>query len=267
MTTNPNIEGMVWSEKAEHYVPLNESTTAAASLEQATKSKPNTTAEVDTLASFMKLPREHQKRTIDFLAQSLDFDKGDGDGVPNGTAAKNRKGLKDYPESNKKSLADAKKDLKEVWPEMTEEVQAKIEAAFEAAVSKASARAAIIDLLTDNPELQLAFADDGTIDVVEQMAHRINELEEAILEVEYDSYQIREAREAEMMAEKTLFAPPSAASAHRPRRSSRNLSQDFEPDESNSWLLETDQHQHQHISDPRMAARAAFLQQIKTTDN
>jgi hypothetical protein len=113
--------------------------------------------------------------------------------------------------------------------------------------------------------LTLAFADDRQISAVELLSARISELEEAITEVEAENEELLDGllqRQSEVMGEEVLYdAPPRPA----PRRSTRNLSEDFEADPDNSVLMEDGAPRRQDYITPAMARYAEVL--ARTTRN
>jgi hypothetical protein len=240
-------------------------TPAAQTLTNAQKTQQKNDDEVELLARFMKLNNAQKARHVEFLQKSLSADGNDawskGAGVGDDVAAKNRQGLKDNPNKNRKSLADIKKAAKKLYPDVSEKFQEEAaEAFFEAQIP--AAREALFEmiseLLNNDPTLALAFADDATLAICEAYALRIEELTELCEAAEFErDMLVREARAA--LEEGTIYVVP------KKRRSTHNLADDFAPNEDNAVLLETDQQQHGHHMDKRMQSYLKVLE--RTTKN
>ena len=236
-------------------------TVASDSLNAAQRIKPTTNAEVEALTAFMKLPYHHQKRTLDFLSKSLSA-HDDGDGVPSSDAKRNRASLK--PGGGTTSSGDVKmnklkKETEELMKELfdTPELQQKAINLWNETIESRSAAQALADLFEINPHFSLLWKPDSYLEKVEIWSRRVEQLEQACLEVGEENQMIREQMMrneiGRRLEEEALYSPPSQR-----RRSMHNIADDLEGvDEDNIYLLETGD----HVGDPRMNARKAYLEQ------
>jgi hypothetical protein len=121
-----------------------------------------------------------------------------------------------------------------------------------------------LELLSSNPELRLAFASQETLDQVSEFTYHIDQLEQSILHYEAENAELKEdAARAEMAAmyEEVLY--PSQHPVSGARRSTRNIADDFEADESNAVLM--NETQAEQLS-PAMAKRAQYLNATARSD-
>jgi hypothetical protein len=220
----------------------------------------------ETLLAFMKLsgtaPAKLEADQVKVLQAALR--QHIGDGVPDGTAERNRKSREDYPAKNKHSLDDLRKQLKKDG--FSESFQDKCIDVFERAVGKHSAKMALVEMLTDSPHLRLLMQEAEAIDASEFLANHIIELEESIAIVEAENAMlISEAKHRHSaLHEEAVFAQPKQQTW---RRSSRNLQDDLEGvDPSNAVLMEAGGPRRHH-ADAKMNARAVYLTQtMQNTD-
>jgi hypothetical protein len=201
------------------------------SLKDAQKSKPAPHSE--TLAAFMKLDPKRAKLTpkhIDDLQKALRAHHGDGVGD---VASGNRDGLKNNAAHNAGSLEAIKKDFKKYAVGCSEDFPDKLMEHY-IECTEAGARNVILELLSNNPELRLAFASQAV------------EAENAELREEYTR------AEMQAMYEEVIFDQPSRSTNRR-----RSLDTDFDaPSEDNRALYEETPRSH---LDPAMAKRASYL--------
>jgi hypothetical protein len=237
-------------------------TPAPDTLKAATQPKKSTTDAARALEIFMKLAPDEQEKHLDYLEKSLSGKSNDAwnnAGVGDDVAAKNRKGLKDHPGGNNKSLEDIKKKMKESFPEFSEDLQQQFAELFVETAERVSAREAlfemIAELFTDDPSLKLIFASDQEIGLIEELANRTVELEDA-LEVAEAELEMLMRKSQSLSEEAVIYVVP------KKRRSSRNLAEDFEPNEDNVVLMNETSHEH---TDPAMRKRLEFLE--RTTKN
>ena len=219
------------------YLP--EETAASKSLKDAQKAKSTTTTAARALEIFMKLAPDEQEKQLDFLEKALADSGGDLGAVVH--SARNRASYK--PNGGTAAGAEKMKKLK-TNEELAEEIeelmkqsgfspefqQQAAELFIEAVEDKAETVAIgskLREMFRDNPHFSLMFADDEQIDAVELLANRIEELEYAIAECEEESAILR----AESLSEEVVFAPS------KPTRSRRNLSEDFEANPDNEFLM------------------------------
>lgn len=242
------------------YLP--EGTPAADTLKNAQKARPNTTAAAKVLELFMRLSPMDQERHLDYLAKTLGATDNDAWKTGEDYAERNRKGLKDNPSNNKKSLADIRKGLKESFPGTSDELIDKMTQLFSDAVAKKTIVEAVEELLVEEPYFSLLFGDVAEIVAAEALAERITELEERIAWYEEDNNRLyeeinREPSDGELMED---FVITQQRNANKPRRSIYNLADDlgFNPDPDNIVLVEEDRPRRQN--DP-MSKRVAYLEQ------
>jgi hypothetical protein len=233
---------------------------ASDSLKAAQKQKPTTTAEVETLAAFMKLAPEHKARTLEWLNNSL------ADAIPDGTAEKNRKSQSKYVDQNKKSRkagaeTRTNEELSElmssVFPDLTPELVGEFREIWAQQVAQASVRDAMLELFEDNPYFKLLF-NEPQMDMARLLTQYIEELENAIDEVEKENLELaRNIVENQGLFEEALYAPHQTS-----KKPKRSLDMEEHVDEANRHLFETEQQEH---LDPAMRARVRYLEQ--TTRN
>jgi hypothetical protein len=222
------------------------------SLKDAQKSKPAPHSE--TLAAFMKLDPKRAKLTpkhIDDLQKALRAHHGDGVGD---VASGNRDGLKNNAAHNAGSLEAIKKDFKKYAVGCSEDFPDKLMEHY-IECTEAGARNVILELLSNNPELRLAFASQETLDQVAEYCYHIESLEQSIAAVEAENAELREEytrAEMQAMYEEVIFDQPSRSTNRR-----RSLDTDFDaPSEDNRALYEETPRSH---LDPAMAKRASYL--------
>ena len=173
-----------------------------------------------------------------------------------GYAEKNRKGLRDH-QTSKKAMPTLKTKIKEAFPEFSEELQEQFEETFHDAVRRTSAREALTEILDTIPGWQLMFAEDSQIDIVDQIAERIQFLEQECETIEEENDRLRIAAmqrdnaTIQQIKEDVMFTSPLNS-----RRSTRNVAEEFEADPDNAYLLEDGGDLH---TSGAMAARVAYL--------
>jgi hypothetical protein len=244
---------------------LNESIASQQTLKDKTKTQATTTAQAELLAQFMRLPIEHQKRAL-----GLDDTDKDNDDWGNSYASRNRASHKAGGGTSgagdlemKKLKTSVKESLgKEFSGEFAEQAESLFWNAVKnkaKTVAAANKLAEMIDeSFADKPYLRLAFADDKTIDAVELLSNKIEELEEdlAILEEEHARLIDEELARYHSLEEETLFNTVTRP----PRRSTRNVAEDLEGvDPENRYLMEDGTRQH---LDPQMAR---YVQKLNET--
>jgi hypothetical protein len=244
-------------------------TVASDTLRAAQRTKPTTTKAARALEIFQKLAPDEQEAHLDWLEQPLKYHDS-GDGVPDGTAEKNRASLKNAQKAKKTpklKRAEIEAVIKETFGASNTQLDKFVDVFLEAVESRAETVAfgnKIRELFESIPYYSLMFADDETIDAVELLSDRINDLEEglqyaaeerAILEQE-----LLERQSA--LAEETLFNndAPSRSVAKR-----RSLDPDFTFNEEGEFLMEDGTRQSQPVSDPKMRRYAEVL--ARTTRN
>jgi hypothetical protein len=230
-------------------------TVASDTLKNAQKTKQPTTNAARALEMFMKLAPEEQEKHLDFLQKALSDEGNDVWKTAPDYAAQNRKGLKDNPSKNKKSLANIKAEITEAFPEFTEELQERFADLFTESVAKTTFAEAVGTLMTENPELRLLMASNEELDMVESLAERIQELEDAVAEVAQENAMMVEAQrqsEQQKLQEELLI------DLTRTPKRQHNIADDFEPDPENSWLLAEDTPR--RSNDP-MSRYASYIEQ------
>jgi hypothetical protein len=241
---------------------LAEGTPAADSLKGAQKTKPTTTRQARALELFMKLAPEEQEKVFDDLENSIRSHQG-GDGVPDGTAARNRKSR--TPGGGTSGSGDLKmkkpKDsIKESFPGTSDELLEQMADAFHDAVIRTSAGDALRELFSQNPHFSLMFADDETIDAVELLCAKIESLEEGIaLAAEERAMLEQELIERQAtFKEETLFNTATRSRSAPPRRS---LDSDFTFNGEDGKLLMGEEESPRH-HDAKMQARLEHLNRM-----
>jgi hypothetical protein len=250
MTKRKTLEGLT---KAE----LDEEIASQQSLKTYVKDAKGVDKAARALEVFQKLAPDAQADHLRWLEQSLRSHK-DGDGAPD-ASKRNKDSLRPdggiHSGDNKmpKLRKETEALMKEVFD--TPELQQKALDLF-TETAKGKAADVIASLFDENTLYSLMFCeeDDPIIEAIEYYANRIDELESGISELIQENAWMKEAAEAEALHEERLYV--MAASNNSRRRSSRNLSEDFEADPDNAFLLE-DGERH-HVGGP-MAARVAYL--------
>jgi hypothetical protein len=240
-------------------------TAAAASLTNAQRPKAPLNVQARSLEVFMKLASlapDKQAEHLDFLEKALK-DSSVWKTAPD-YSEQNRTSLKDA-QKKKKPMPKLSKDIVSMFnsdESLSEDFKERAIEVFENAVGVASARAFLLEVFESDPIFQLMFADDDIIDRCQLMSDRILELEASCRSIELENAMLM--RESALIIDEEVLFPSSPRST---RRSSRNLSDDFEADIENAVLMseESRQGQGQYLS-PAMARRAAFLQQIGKTN-
>jgi hypothetical protein len=245
---------------------LSEGTPAGQTLKDKTKKQPDTTAQAELLAKFMRLPVERQKSLL-----GLDDTDRDNDDWGKNYAARNRAshkaggGTTSAGDLKMKKLRDT---IKEAFPGTSDELLDRFQTTFLEYVERWAASDKINEIIAEvfenEPIFNLVFASDETIDAVELLSARINELEEAIVEVEAENEELLDQQlqlHSEMMGEEALYdaAPPRVPTA-RPRRS---LDPDFTFNENGEFLIDDNggRSQHQRL-DPKMARYVQKLNEV-----
>lgn len=208
------------------------------------KSRPADEMEVKKL--FDVYSQLNQKHRSDFLEYLKDFEKRShsGLGVPDGDAEKNRK-------YHKEELSEALSDIG-----FTEEAQEKVTDMFWEAVrhkteEEAPFRKQLQDLVSQySPS---PFLNDYSLDTIERLALRVDELEGLCEMVEHQSEVLRE----EIIAKEQDKILKEEVSRHkRPVRRSLIEETMLEPDESNADCLFNEEERH---IDPKMKRYLDFM--------
>jgi hypothetical protein len=232
---------------------------ASDSLKAAQKQKPTTTAEVETLAAFMKLAPEHKARTLEWLNNSL------ADAIPDGTAKKNRKSRSKYVEKNKQSMKSGYKPsltneeldelLSQAFPDFTPGLRQQFAGVFLKAVSETSLRESVLQVISENPDsgFELLFNEEQ-LDMCRLLVDRIESLEQFISEIESENLELaRNIVENQGLFEEALYS-----SHQKSAEAKRALDMDSYVDPENSVLVESDQ---EHVGDWKMRKRLEYLEQ------
>ena len=244
---------------------LDEEIATQASLTSFSKNAKGNDAAAHAVEVLMKLAPSERAKHISDLERSLRSHKS-GDGVEDGTDVKSRASLKDHPSKNKNSLAHLKKKMtvrmKDFFPEVSEQMREQFATMFVESIDRIStsrsAAQALADLFESNPHFSLLWKPESYLEQVEIWSQRVEQLEQACLEVEEENQMIREQMMrneiGRHLEEEALYSPPSQR-----RRSMHNIADDLEAvDEDNRYLLGETSY---HAGDARMNARRAYLEQ------
>jgi hypothetical protein len=262
------IDTMSTEEAVRRGYELSESIPTQDSLKTHQQAKaPSNDDVVKAIGVLMHLsPDERQKH---FERLGLRSHEG-GDGVPNGTAEKSRKSLKSA--QAKKDMPKLKKELFSGFndEELSEEFKEHATEIFHRKISKASARDALIEMFSDNPELHLLLMSEEQIEAVDMLADRIEWLEEQIAAVELDNARLRsQAAEREALAEEVLYDAPRSVNRRR------SLGENFSSVNEDTFIIDENgkvtgsdtsfTSQNQHVSNPAMRTYVEALN--RTTRN
>jgi hypothetical protein len=258
------IDTMSTEEAVRRGYELSESIPTQDSLKTHQQAKaPSNDDVVKAIGVLMHLsPDERQKH---FERLGLRSHEG-GDGVSDGTAEKSRKSLKGA--QAKKDMPKLKKELFSGFndEELSEEFKEHATEIFHRKISKASARDALIEMFSDNPELNLLLMSEERLDAVSMLADRIEWLEEQIAAVELErDMLVREAaeRERSSLSEEVLYSdkprPTPSSDRLAKVKSHRSLDHDFAFNEDGESLTGDNK---QQVTDPAMRARLALLERV-----
>lgn len=206
--------------------------------------------QVKKALSIIDALEPHQKQALaDELRKSL-RSYTSGDGVSSGTAEKSRQSLRDaqagegekmHKLSNKQRKSyDGVVEMFDGNDDLTDEFKEAAIDAFEDAVSRKVVGEAITEILGTMPGWQLMFAEDKTIDIVEQLSERIAFLEQQCETIEEESQFLREQQMRRSNATIRALKEDILVTANplNSKRSTRNVGEDWDhPDEGNSVLL------------------------------
>jgi hypothetical protein len=249
-------------EKLEQYNQLKEIATQDSLKTHKQATPPSNDDVVKALWVLMHLSPEERQKHFD----ELGLRPHKGDGVPDGTAEKSRKSLKSAQAKN--DMPKLKKELFSMFDGegLTEEFKERATEIFHRAISKTSARDALIEMFSDNPELNLLLMSEERLDAVSMLADRIEWLEEQIAAVELErDMLVREAaeRERSSLSEEVLYSdkprPTPSSDRLAKIKSHRSLDHDFAFNEDGESLTGDNK---QQVTDPAMRARLALLERV-----
>jgi hypothetical protein len=265
------IETMSTEEAVRRGYELSESIPTQDSLKTHKQAKrPSNDDVAKALGVLMHLsPDERQKHFSELGLQSHEG----GDGVPDGTAEKSRKSLKDAQKS--KSTPKLKKEtveaMKEAFPGTSDELLEQFAARFVEMAENVSIRNKLIEMITvDNPELRILLMSEEQLNAVDMLADRIEWLELQIEAVELDNARLRsQAAEREALAEEVLYDAPRSVNRRR------SLGENFSSVNEDTLIIDENgkvtgsdtsfTSQNQHVSNPAMRTYVEALN--RTTRN
>jgi hypothetical protein len=189
-------------------------TTASDSLKSYPHGNKSNDAAVKRALEVMSALEPHQQAAVaDELKKSLRSHK-DGDGVPDGTAEKSRKLLKDAQKTKKAAVAV--KNFTEAFPEFNEQPE-ELKERFRKYMEAHALKDAITELFVEYPSFKLLF-NDTQIDVVQALADKVEALKENLAAAEFErDMLVREAAEREQAAlqEEVLYDARSTPTRRR----------------------------------------------------
>ena len=201
----------------------------------------NASIEQELLNRYAHLNDAQKLRHIQLIQKSMGLEPHDkGDGVPSGTAEKNRQSLKDTQKDKSDKMPRISPKVRAMFDgdeTLTDEFKQAATEVFEDAVSRRTAMDRVLELLTSNPELKLIFATDDQLDLVERMSEQVSELEESIAERDQERRLLlrKESLRREALREEALY---STHSQQERRRSTHALENSlYEVDEGNRQLF------------------------------
>jgi hypothetical protein len=240
MTTITEKEFLVGlsGDKLEQYQQLKETIATQQSLKTYPGKNKNTDAAAHALEVLMHLAPEERRKHLDTLQKSLRDHHNDG--VSDGAAERNRQSVKNAQKSKK--MPTLNKTIKAMFDEdeaLSEEFKEAATELFEQTVLRTSAAEALHELMRRDPYLSLMFGDDDYLEEVAAWSAKVEHLEQMCAEIEMENRMLREHQmhkqiaEMDDLREEVLIAANPLSS----RRSSRNLSDDFEADPDNAVLM------------------------------